>query len=59
MDRCPFRPEDRGTEWPLQKRAELGLVEAAQFLGGQPVPYPRTNRIFYDFLGNSPIEERH
>jgi hypothetical protein len=35
---CPFRPEMRGTERPLQNRAAqlvFGFVQAARFLGGQ------------------------
>jgi len=43
LEQCPFRPEMRGTEWPLQKRPsrlEDGFVEAARFLGGQPFVLP-------------------
>jgi hypothetical protein len=37
---CPFRPEEHGTERPLQNHNVLlvaGFVEAARFLGGQKV----------------------
>jgi hypothetical protein len=35
---CPLRPEERGTERPLQNHVAIlrvALVEAARFLGGQ------------------------
>ena len=40
FEMCPFRPEEHGTERPLQNRNVLliaGIVEAARFLGGQTV----------------------
>jgi hypothetical protein len=42
---CPFRPEEHGTERPLQNRPALlvvGFVEAARFLGGQSLTLSRT-----------------
>ena len=40
FEMCPSRPEEHGTERPLQNRHVLlvaGFVEAARFLGGQTV----------------------
>ena len=41
--RCPFRLEERMTDWPLQIRPDstaADFVEAARILGGQPFGSP-------------------
>jgi hypothetical protein len=35
IETCPLRPEEHGTERPLQNHVAITFVEAARFWGGQ------------------------